>query len=502
MVDHLIVAFQLLFTPYVLGVIIMAGAYGLFVGSIPGLTATMATALLIPVTFFMDPIPAIGAIVTMTAMAIFAGDIPGALLRIPGTPSSAAYVEESYALTRKGQAELVLGVDLADAVMGGLFGAVVLMFMAPILAEVSIRFTSFEFFWLAVIGLSTSVMVSRGSLTKAMISLLIGLFVATIGIDITMGYPRFNLGSIELLGGVGFIPAMIGMFGLSEVLRNVTSGDLGTLQQVKRLGSLFKGIGSTLLKYKINVLRGSVLGTVIGILPGAGADIAAWVSYGLSKRLSKEPEKFGTGHIEGIVGAGSANNAALGGAWIPALVFGIPGDSITAIVIGVLYMKGLQPGPMLFTRTPEMLYAVYLTFILANLLLLPMGYMAIKLSSRILSVPRNVLMPIILMFCIVGAFAINNTVFDIGVMLVMGLLAFFMEENDFPVAPAILGIVLGPLLEESFVVSMIKSQWNPLEFFTRPMALVLGLVAVGVWITPLFVAVGPLLGLGQNSKSS
>jgi len=289
---------------------------------------------------------------------------------------------------------------------------------------------------------------------------------------------------------------MIGMFGVSEVLRNVTRGQLESVGTVARLGSLFKGIGGVLRRYKVNVLRGSVLGTAIGILPGAGADIAAWVSYGLSKRLSKEPEKFGTGHIEGIVGAGSANNAALGGAWIPAMVFGIPGDSITAIVIGVLYMKGLQPGPMLFKRSPEMLYAVYETFILANLLLLPMGYLAIKSSSRILSVPRNVLMPIILMFCIVGAFAINNTTFDVGVMLVMGLLAFFMEENGFPIAPAILGIVLGPLLEESFVVSMIKSQWNPLEFFTRPMALALGIVAVGLWVSPLFVKIRSLIAAG------
>ena len=493
MFDHLLTASELLFKPQVLGVIVMAGAYGLFVGSIPGLTATMATALLIPVTFFMDPIPSIGAIVTMEAMAIFAGDIPGALLRIPGTPSSAAYVEESYNLTRKGQAELVLGVDLADAVIGGLFGSIVLILMAPALAEVAIRFTSFEFFWLAVIGLSTSVMVSRGSLTKAMVSLLIGLFIATIGLDITMGYPRFNFGSTELMGGVGFIPAMIGMFGVSEVLRNVTSGQLGFTQAVNRLGSLFKGIGRTLNQYKLNVLRGSVLGTAIGILPGAGADIAAWVSYGLGKRMSKTPELYGTGHIEGIVGAGSANNAALGGAWIPALVFGIPGDSITAIVIGVLYMKGLQPGPLLFKRSPEMLYAVYETFILANILLLPMGYLAIKFSSRILAVPRNVLMPVILLFCIVGSFAINNTPFDVGVMLATGILAFVMEENDFPIAPAILGIVLGPLLEDSFVVSMIKSQWNPAGFFLRPVAMILGLIAVGLWVSPFLYRFKDLL---------
>jgi TctA family transporter len=289
---------------------------------------------------------------------------------------------------------------------------------------------------------------------------------------------------MELMGGVGFIPAMIGMFGVSEVLRNIAGLQLDQRMQVSRLGSIFHGIGSVLRRYKVNILRGSLIGTAVGILPGAGADIAAWVSYAFSKRLSKEPEKFGTGHIEGITDAGAANNAALGGAWVPALVFGIPGDSITAIVIGVLYMKGLNPGPLIFKRTPEVIYAVYETFILANLLLLPMGFLAIKFSSRVLSIPRKVLMPMILMFCIVGSFAINNTAFDIGVMLFTGLLAFFMEENGVPVAPAILGIVLGPLLEDSFVTSMIKTQWNPAGFFDRPVALILGIAAVSLWASP------------------
>ena len=209
-------------------------------------------------------------------------------------------------------------------------------------------------------------------------------------------------------------------------------------------------------------MRGCAVGTLIGALPGAGADIAAWMSYAICKKFSKEPEKFGTGHVEGIVDSGSANNSALGGAWIPALVFGIPGDSITAIVIGVLYMKNMNPGPTLFRRNPRTIYAVFLLFILANLIMLPLGWLCIKVAKRILRVPRDILMPVILLFCIVGAFAINNSAFDVGVMLVAGVVAWMLEENGFPITPLILGVVLGEMLEENFISSMIKADGNVL----------------------------------------
>jgi TctA family transporter len=235
-------------------------------------------------------------------------------------------------------------------------------------------------------------------------------------------------------------------------------------------------------------VRGSVLGVVVGALPGAGADLAAWMAYAISKKFSKEPEKFGTGHVEGIVEAGAANNAALSGAWVPALVFGIPGDSITAVVIGVLYMKGMNPGPAVFLEKAPMVYAVFIAFFLANFLLLPLGWVAIKSSKHVLRVPRRMLLPIILIFCIVGSFAINNTVFDVGLMLALGVLAYLMEENGFPVAPAILGLVLGPMIEENFMTSMIKSDGDVLAFFERPIAATLGATAILVWFTPLMLS--------------
>jgi TctA family transporter len=485
-IEHVGTALALLADWKLLGVIIVCSVYGLFVGAMPGLTATMAAALLLPFTFFMDPLPSLVAMVTMSAMAIFAGDIPAALVRIPGTPSSAAYTDDSYELTKQGKAELVLGVDVVTSAIGGLFGAVVLMLAAPLLAEVALQFTSFEYFWLAALGLSATVMIASSSALKAGLALMVGLFLSTVGVDITLGYPRFTFGVTELLNGVDFIPAMIGLFGVSEVLRTMGSTQMQYPIAGVRAESIFRGLAVTLWRYKVNMARAGVVGTFIGILPGAGADIAAWIAYALSRRFSREPEKYGKGSIEAIVDSGTANNSCLAGDWVPALVFGIPGDSITAIVIGVLFMKGLRPGPMVFEQQPHLVYAVYLSFIIANLLMVPFGYLAIKASSVMLRVPRNVLMPAILVFCIVGSFAINNSLFDVGLMLGMGILGWFLEANGIPVAPIVLGIVLGPILEQNFMVSMIKTGWDVTQFFSRPGALVLGVLTIVTWLVPVY----------------
>lgn len=493
--DSFLLALPLVLRPEVLGVIAMSAIFGLFVGSVPGLTATMATALLVPLTFFMDPVPAIASIVTATAMAIFAGDIPGALLKIPGTPASAAYCAETYAMMRRGKGELALGVCLVSSVIGGLFGTLVLVVSAPQLAEVALQFTQFEYFWLACLGLSCAVFVSTASPVKGVVSLLIGLFLATVGIDVTAGHPRFTLGIPDLLGGVSFIPAMIGMFAVAEILRNVVSTQALAPPKMDRMLNVFRGVGSTLVKYWRGLMRGNVIGTAIGILPGAGGDIAAWVTYALSKKLSKEPEKFGTGHVEGVVDAGAANNAALAGAFIPALVFGIPGDSITAIVIGVLYMKGMNPGPTVFLQSPELIYGVFITFFVANLALIPFGFAAIGLARYILRIPSAVVWPVVLLFAMVGAYAIDNSLFGIVIMLSIGVLAFIMEENGFPVAPAILGLVLGPILEGNFMTAMIKADGNLLAFFSRPIAATLGVITLLLWVSPLLIKAARRHGL-------
>src|SRR5919199_3039141 len=378
--DNLLTAFALVFDPYVILVICLSSAFGLFVGAMPGLTATMATALLVPVTFFMPPVPALAAIVTATAMAIFAGDIPGCLLRIPGTPASAAYTDEAYAMTRKGKAEEALGAGIVFSAIGGIFGTIVLVTSAPALAEVALQFSSFEYFWLVCLGLTCAVFITTDSPLKGLITLFLGLLVATIGLENPAGQPRFTFGNADLMGGIDVIPAMIGMFAVAEVLRVVASAETRLPPPADVRGRIFANQWTLTKRYPVQILRGSTVGTLIGALPGAGADIAAWITYAMSKRFSKEPEKFGTGHIEGIIESGAANNAAVSGAWIPALVFGIPGDSITAIVIGVLYLKGLNPGPTIFIEHRVEMYAVFLIFILANLLMLPLGWAAIKSS--------------------------------------------------------------------------------------------------------------------------
>jgi TctA family transporter len=481
-------AFGLVFQPYVLLVIFGSACFGMFVGAIPGLTATMATALLVPITFFMEPVPAIAAIVTATAMAIFAGDIPGALLRMPGTPASAAYVEDAYRMTRSGRSEEALGASLVFSAIGGIFGTIILVTASPALAEVALKFSSFEYFWLVVLGLSCAIFISPGSVPRGLIALVIGLFAATVGIDNPAGEPRYTFGNINLLSGVEFISAMIGLFAISEVFRAMVRREDRPPIAKDVKGGIFRSQWINIRRYPVQIIRGSAIGTAIGALPGAGADIAAWISYAISKRFSKEKEKFGTGHVEGLVESGAANNGAVSGAWIPALVFGIPGDSITAIVIGVLYIKGINPGPMVFINSPELIYAIFIVFFLANIIMLPLGWVAIKAAGTILSIPTRVLMPIILMFCIVGSFSINNSIFGVILMLVFGVIGFLMEENDIPIAPAILGLVLGPMLEQNFITSMIKADGSFLAFFERPIAAGLGIFTILIWCTPLLLA--------------
>ncbi len=280
---------------------------------------------------------------------------------------------------------------------------------------------------------------------------------------------------------------MIGMFGIAELMKNVSDPVAKNATVVEYSTDIFKGIGGVIKKYWHQIIRSQLIGTCIGILPGAGGDIAAWICYGVAKRFSKTPDEYGNGTVEGIANATTANNAAISGAFIPALVFGIPGDSLTAIIIGVLFMKGLEPGPTLFTNHADFLFAIYMVFILANILLVPLGYIIIRLATKVMKVPTNLLNPIILGFCIVGAYAINNANFDIMAMLGFGIVAYIMLRHGFPVAPAILGLVLGDMLENTFMQSMIKSEWDLTSFFSRPIAAILGIITVLLWFSPLLV---------------
>lgn len=488
MTDNIVGALPLVFNYTTLSVILISALFGLFVGAIPGLSATMATAILVPITFFMDPVPAIAAIVTTAAMAIFASDIPTALLRIPGTAASAAYVSDMNGLAVKGKVGQALGISVFCAAFGGVFGSLVLIFAAPKLALVSLNFTSTEYFWLALLGLTAAVMLGTGSVLKSLLSLGVGLLIATVGLDSTAGYPRFVFGIDAVISGVAFVPALIGMFAIPEIIRTLVHKD-STEKAPSHVSfrSLFSGLGKTLFRYKVNILRGSLIGNIVGILPGAGSDIGSWIAYAVSKKMSRQPEKYGSGHDEGLVDACSANNSALSGAYVPAMVFGIPGDSITAIVIGVLYAKGLNPGPLVFITKGVEVTAVFITFLVANLLIIPLGLIAIFASRHLLQVKKSILVPFILIFAIAGSYAIDNTYTGIVIMLVLGLIAYLMEENGLPVAPVILGLVMGPMLESNLITSLIKSDGNLLDFFSRPIAATLGILTLSIWFVPVLL---------------
>ena len=477
-------AIRLVTAPDVLIAIMAASVYGLVVGSLPGLSATMATALLVPVTFYLSPIAANAAIIAASAMAIFSGDIPGALLRIPGTPASAAYTDEAYAMTRKGQAELALGAGVWFSAIGGIAGTISLMALAPPLAEIALSFSTFEYFWLAFLGLMCATLVARSSPVKAIASMLLGLMVSCVGMENPGGIPRFTFGVTNLLGGIDIIPALVGVFAVSEVMRAMLTPDPPQLKK-RKYGSILAGQIGLTKKYWWPMTRGNIVGIIIGVLPGAGADMAAWVSYAMSKRFSKEPEKFGTGHVEGLVEAGASNNASLASGWVPALLFGVPGDTITAIAIGVLYMKGLNPGPSLFTEKASSMYALYIIFIIANIIMIPLGIMMIRIASFILRAPRSGIMPVIVLCCAVGTFATSNSLFAVITVASFGIIGYVMEANGYPVAAMVLGIVMGTMVEQSFVTSLIKSDGSILPFFERPVSAVLAALTIGALLWPI-----------------
>ncbi|NCW80748.1 MAG: C4-dicarboxylate ABC transporter permease [Betaproteobacteria bacterium] len=486
MFDQMLAGLHMVLQLDVVLTIVLASIYGLVVGALPGLSATMATALLVPVTFYMSPIAAISAIIAASAMAIFSGDIPGCLLRIPGTPASAAYTDEAFAMTRKGQPELALGICLWFSALGGVIGTFSLVALAPTLAEVAFEFSTFEYFWLALLGLMCSTMVARSSPVKAVAAMFLGLLITCVGIENPAGTPRFTLGYADLLGGIEIIPLLVGVFAVSEVMRSYAARDV-PIMPPREFGSILKGQWALTKAHPKQQLRGNFVGIVIGVLPGAGADMAAWMSYAMSKRFSKTPEKFGTGHPEGLIEAGASNNASLASGWVPSLLFGIPGDTITAIAIGVLYMKGLNPGPTLFTEKASSMYALYIVFLLANIIMIPLGIIMIRTARYVLYLPRSLIMPVIVLLCAVGSFATGNNLALVFTVAVFGLLGYMMDRNGYPVAALVLGAVMGTMVEQNFVTSLIKSDGSILPFFSRPVASVLALMTFVAMLWPLGV---------------
>ncbi len=468
--------------PWLLGMV-----FGVFVGATPGLTATMAVALIVPISFHMEPTAGLAMIIGVSFTAIFAGDIPATYLRIPGTPASAAATLDGHEMAKQGKGGLALTIDLFCSCLGGLVGVTLLIVVAPQLARFALRFSNFEYFWLGVFGLSMTALVSGGSTRKALLSALLGVLISTVGIDVVSGTPRYTFGSVSMMSGFRFIPVMIGLFGLSEVLRNVRQGDMlatpgvgggAELQHAEALRVIWR--------HKWTALQSAVAGTVIGALPGAGADIAAWGAYGIAQKTSKYPEKFGTGTAEGVIAPTSANNAAVGGAWIPALVFGVPGDAVTAIVLGALMMYEIKPGPLIFEQSGHQVHAIFMIALVTQFLLLPAGLLGIKAFGVILRLPRSMVMVAVVLFSVVGSYALYNSMFDVYVMFAFGLVGFFMESRQVPLAPMILGLILGPMVEENLRAGLIKTAGDFTPFFTRPICLTLIVLLVMAYVaTPV-----------------
>lgn len=484
MLEMLTAAAAALTDPLVWGVVLATAAYGVLIGSMPGLTATMGVALFVPVTFWLPPLPALAGIATMVACAIFAGDIPTTLLRIPGTPASAAYADEAHGLAMRGQAGKALGTALVASVTGGLGGAVVLVLVGHQLAALATWFSVAEYFWLYATGLSCAVLVAPGRVSLAVIGLAIGLLLSTVGLSAVHAEPRFTFGMPELLGGIGFIPVMVGLFGMSEVLRTAVSlpgrPEAAVRESASWQGSLVVPALQQLLARPGSWLRSTGIGVVIGVLPGAGADIASWVAAAASRSIGRQ----GNGDdqaVARIADACTANSSSLAAAWIPALVFGIPGDSVTAMVIGVLAMKNLTAGPEVFSQQAPLVYGLYACFMLANLILLPVGLVAIRGAAAVMRVPQRILLPVITLLCVVGSFAINGSLFDVGLMLAFGLVGLGCDRLSIPVGPMVLGIILGGPVEERFIQTLAGGRGSPWAFVDRPVSAGLAVVFLALW---------------------
>ncbi|MEJ5229033.1 tripartite tricarboxylate transporter permease [Pseudothermotoga sp. U03pept] len=459
--------------------------FGIFVGAIPGLTATMAVALIIPITYYMRPLAGLAMVLGVSFTAIFAGDIPATFLRIPGTPASGAATLDGFELSKKGKGALALTLDLLCSAFGGLIGVILLILIAPPLANLALKFTHFEYFWLGVFGLSMAAVLSKGNTIKGLTSAILGLLISTIGIDVTTGYPRFTFGVIELMDGVSFIPAMIGLFGLSEVLKRVGFGLQALKVPAIRETTKLRFIEALreVWKNKFTVLRSSLIGTFIGALPGAGADIAAWVAYGAEKNISGDAQ-IGKGSTKGVIAPTSANNAAIGGTWIPALVFGVPGDSITAIVLGAMLMYGLRPGPMIFTESRQLVNQLFIIAIVIQFLLIPVGWIGIKAFSLFLKLQTSIVMTAVVVFSVIGSYALRNSFFDIYVMIAFGIIGYALEKLGIPLPPMILGLILGRMIEDNLRIGLIKTKGNFLPFITRPISLTILVLTILVLIGP------------------
>jgi putative tricarboxylic transport membrane protein len=447
-------------------------------------------ALLIPITFGMSSVAGLVMLTAVYTSAIYGGSITATLCHTPGTPASAATAIDGYQLTLQGRGMEAVGVCTVSSMIGGAVGALALLFVAPPLGAFSLRFSSLEFFMLAVFGLTIIASLAGENIVKGMFSGILGLFLGTFGLDPITGVPRFTFGSIAMEDGINFVPALIGMFSVSQVL--VMSADIARGRESILLADKITGrILPPWAEFKTlipTIIRSSVIGTVVGIIPAAGAGVSSWVCYSLGKKFSKKPELFGKGALEGVASSEAGNNAATGGALVPLFTLGLPGSSVAAILLGGLMIHGLVPGVQMYTTEAPTTYAISIGFLLSNILMGVIGLLIAGWVAKVSQLKAAILCPVIIALSTIGCFAIRNNMFDVFVMLIFGVIGYFLRITGFATAPLVLGMVLSPIAESNWRRALILSRGDMIGyFFKRPISVVLALLVLFSLFSPVFM---------------
>jgi len=481
--QSMVMGFQVALQPGNLFFCFIGVLIGTLVGVLPGLGPVAAISLLLPTTFHVTPVSAIIMLAGIYYGAMYGGSTTSILVNIPGEAASVVTCLDGYKMARQGRAGPALGIAAFASFIAGTIGVIGLMLIAPPLAEMALKFGPPEYFSLMIMGLTILTFLASGPMWKALLMAAFGLFLGCVGMDTLMGATRFTFDIIELTDGIGLVPVVMGLFGISEVLLNVEQSMERSIFETK-----IRNLLPTVKDWADStwaILRGTIIGFFLGVLPGGGAVISSFVSYAVEKKVSKHPEKFGTGVIQGVAGPESANNAATGGAFIPLLTLGIPANSVMAVLLGAMMIHGMQPGPMLVKEQPGLFWGAITSMYLGNVMLLILNLPLIGLWVKILKVPYPILFPLILLFCLIGAYSLNNSIVEVLIMVIFGLIGYLFKKFEYEAAPLILALVLGPMLETALRRSLLLSAGDPMIFLTRPISAVLMLISFFLLAYPL-----------------
>jgi putative tricarboxylic transport membrane protein len=471
--------------PLNFAMILLGLTVGIVAGALPGITMLNAIVLVLPFTYLMGIVPALLLMIGIYCGGVFGGAITGILFNIPGDPMNVPTTWEGYPMTRRGEARYALGLAIMSSAFGGLVSALFLAFFAPPFARVALTFSTVEFFAVVVFGLASVSVLGQASMAAALVSLFTGVFLGTVGTEAQYGVERFTLGIPFLKTGIDFVTVLIGLFAIGEVLEQLVTPSAGARAEtpvgraIPRLSLL------ALWPLRGPLVRGTAVGIAVGGLAGAGATVSSFVSYGLEKQVSREPHLFGTGHAGGLVASESSVNGSTGGAMIHLLTLGIPGSAATAVMMGAFLIHGLQPGPLLFTTQPQAVFTIFAGMILANVVMIALGFGAALSFAMLMRVPAAILNTFIVVFCFLGAFALRNDVADVWLTMLFGVLGFFMRRYDLPIPPLVMGIILGPMAEQYFLTSMVSHGNDLTVFFTRPVSASVLLLSAALVVWPL-----------------